>query len=259
MYWIPAILIFVELLVIFHVEKLISYTNLLALYKKYKDDDLASYITKEHKDTSFIYAVIGVLLILELIYFIIGLFFPFWLVSVIFLFYFIVNLLIEKLKTTSTSKIIKLANLKNFSTSDIKFDRILKLNEINDKDIRLHKINIYLYPILKIIAFATIIIMHYNPSSPIRSSDRIGFYTDTTTLINEKKESIGKYAYNVNVRELDKYTNGMSKIQLISVEITYGFDPDKYNWIKTSVINKFSSLKKESEIEWLESKNKKSK
>lgn len=257
MYWIPAILIFVELLIIFHVEKLISYTNLILLNKKYENEDLESYITKEHKDTPFIYIVIGILLILELIYFIIGLFFPFWIVSVVFLCYFIYNVLTERLIPTPTSKIIKLANLKNFSTSDIKFDRLLKLNEINDKDIRLHKINIYLYPILKIIAFSTIIITHYNPSSPIKSSDRVGFYTDTTTLINDKKVSLGNYVYNVNVRELDKYTNGMSKIQLVSVEMISGVDKDQYDWIKKCVESKFSSLKKESEIEWLESKNNK--
>lgn len=259
MYWIPAILIFIELLVIFHIERLISYTNLILLYKKYKNEDLELYITTEHKDTPSIYIVIGILLILELIYFIIGLFFPFWIVSVVFLCYFIYNTLTEKLIPTPTSKIIKLANLKNFSTSDIKFDRLLKLNEINDKDIRLQKINIYLYPILKIIAFATIIIMHYNPSSPIKSSDRIGFYTDTTTLVNDKKVSLGDYVYNVNVRELDKYTNGISKIQLIDIEVISGVNKEQYDWIKECAKSKFSSLKKESEIQWLESKNKKNK
>jgi hypothetical protein len=259
MYWLPAIFIFIEMLFIYHVDKLISYVNSLALYKKYKDKELLSYIEKEHKNSLIIYQTIGILLLLEVVYFIIGLFFTFWIVSIVFLFYFIILLLMDKFQSISNAKMIKLANLKNFTTSDIKFERFLKLNTINQSDMLIHKLKTYSYPLLKIIAFISIIIIHYNPSPINLGNNRIGFYTDTTTLVNDKKESIGKYAYTINVVELDKYTNGMSKIKLINVEITHGFDPDKYDWVKTSVVNKFSSLKKENEIEWLESKNNKTK
>lgn len=86
------------------------------------------------------------------------------------------------------------------------------------------------------------------------STKRIGCYQSTTTLkngINDKKGDI--YTYTIHVKELDRYTNGMSKIQLINLEITSGFRSDQYSWVTSCAKSNFSSLKKTSEIEWLES------
>jgi len=259
MYWLPAIFIFVEILYIYHVSDLISYVNATILYKKYKDENLESYIKNKYKDSIVTYFIIGGLIALEVIYFIIGLFFPFWILSIIFICYFIILILMTKFERVSTAKMIKLANLKNFSTSNIKFDRLLKLNEIKKSDIKIHNLKTYSYPIFKIIFFITIIVTHYNPINPVRSGNRIGFYTDTTMLVNKEGKSLGKYAYTVNVVELDKYTNGMSKIKLLNIEVTYGVDPNNYDWIKECETNKFSSLRKESDVVWLESKNNRTK
>ena len=206
MYWIPAIFILVEMLYLFYIDKMISYVNATALYKKYKDDNLVSYIKNIHNDSMFIYFTIGIFIFLEVIYFIIGLFFPFWFVSIVFLCYYIILILMDKFESPSTSKMIKLANLKNFSTTDIKFDRLLKLNEINQRDVKIHKLKIYSYPILKIIIFAIIIITHYNPTNIIKSGNRIGFYTDSTLLIDKNKKPLCTYNYTINIQmECQKY------------------------------------------------------
>jgi hypothetical protein len=85
---------------------------------------------------------------------------------------------------------------------------------------------------------------------------RNGFYSDTLILLsteqrknNEKGEP---YNYIVYVTELDKYTNGLSKIKLDRIEIISGFDCNEFNWVRESVEKKFASIKKTSEIEWLE-------
>lgn len=86
------------------------------------------------------------------------------------------------------------------------------------------------------------------------STKRIGYYQATTTLKNKQTDTIGDpYVYMIHVKELDRYSNGMSKIELSNIEIISGFKSDQYNWVKTCAKNNFSSLKKTSEIEWLES------
>lgn len=55
------------------------------------------------------------------------------------------------------------------------------------------------------------------------------------------------------VREQDRYANGLSKIELTKIEIISGFDPNQFEWVKTSLTQKFSSLKETKDIEWLES------
>ena len=57
------------------------------------------------------------------------------------------------------------------------------------------------------------------------------------------------------VKELDRYTNGMSKIELTEIELISGFDSSQFDHVKRTMRTKFSSLKKTSEIEWLESED----
>lgn len=86
------------------------------------------------------------------------------------------------------------------------------------------------------------------------STKRIGFYQGTTTLKNESQSTTGDvYTYNVHVKELDRYTNGMSKLELIELEIVSGFSPSQYDWVKTCATSNFSKIKKTCDIEWLES------
>jgi len=254
MYWIPAIFILVEMLYIYYVDKLISYANATALYKKYKDENLASYIKNMHEDSIILYFIIGIFLFLEVIYFIIGLFFPFWLISAIFLGCYIILIIIYKFENVSTSKIIKLANLKNFTTTDIKFDRLLKLNEIKQNDKKIYKLKNYLFSIIKIITFAAIIITHYN-SIEIKSLNPIGYYEETVRLgSTENDTKSSDYKCLVYIKELDKYSNGLSKIQFENVEIVSGFDSSLYDHVKNIIKKRFISTRKTTNIEWLKSK-----
>jgi hypothetical protein len=45
----------------------------------------------------------------------------------------------------------------------------------------------------------------------------------------------------------------MSKIELTDVEVIAGYQVTEYPWIKESQIKRFCSIKKTSDIEWLES------
>lgn len=89
------------------------------------------------------------------------------------------------------------------------------------------------------------------------STKRIGYYTDSVNLISIENKEAGKpgepYHFTVFIKELDRYTNGMSKIILTNIEVTSGFASDKYDWVKQVTREKFSTLKKTSEIKWLES------
>ena len=75
--------------------------------------------------------------------------------------------------------------------------------------------------------------------------------------IEDKAKGLKSDKYNViiYVKEIDRFTNGMSKIQLTSIELVSGFDPSQFEWVKTSMKNKFKSIKKTSDIEWLESED----
>jgi len=88
-------------------------------------------------------------------------------------------------------------------------------------------------------------------------SNRKGFYESTLNLMSpEEKEKGSKgepYTCIIHVKELDRYTNGMSKIELTNVELIAGFDNSQFDHVKNSMRIKFSSLKKTTEIEWLES------
>ena len=86
---------------------------------------------------------------------------------------------------------------------------------------------------------------------------RKGYYEYTLSILSmeERKNGLPGEPYKgiLHVKEIDKYTNGMSKIELIDIEIISGYDSSQYDYVKKSMKTKFSSLKKTSEIEWLES------
>lgn len=86
---------------------------------------------------------------------------------------------------------------------------------------------------------------------------RSGYYEGSTTLLSIEDKEKGKkgelYKVSIFVKELDKYTNGKSKIKYISSEVIDGYDPAKYNWVKSVMKDKFSSIKDSKDIIWLES------
>lgn len=86
---------------------------------------------------------------------------------------------------------------------------------------------------------------------------RFGYYITKTNLLsdNDKKNNLPGESYEsiIYVKELDRYTNGMSKIEIVKIEVTSGFQIDQYSWIKEAQTERFSSIKKTSDIEWLES------
>lgn len=90
-------------------------------------------------------------------------------------------------------------------------------------------------------------------------SNRKGYYENTINImsIEDKKNNLPGEPYKciLHVKELDRYTNGMSKIELIHIELISGFDNSQFDHVKRTMITKFSSIKKTSEIEWLESES----
>ena len=161
-------------------------------------------------------------------------------------------------KRDPIEKIIKKASLNNFQSSDVKFDRLLKLNQLNNNDDITKKR--YEFPIfyflmsLKMFVFISIIVFHYNDISLTAQNNRIGYYNDTITLVSSD-DNITKtrndYVSTVHVKEIEKYSNGLSKIELVSIDVIRGFEPDNYNAVKSSLKLRFSTLKKESDITWL--------
>lgn len=69
---------------------------------------------------------------------------------------------------------------------------------------------------------------------------RFGFYNYSSGSL---------YKAIVYVREIDKYTDGYSKLKIDKVEPTYGDKDSATRWAK----NAFVSLRLTSDIEWLES------
>jgi len=83
---------------------------------------------------------------------------------------------------------------------------------------------------------------------------RIGYYTESVNFTDDKdSKNFDTYECLVHVEELDRYTNGDSKIKLNDVEIVSGFDSGKYRNARNIIIAKFSSIKCTKDIEWLES------
>lgn len=163
MYWIPAIFIFFELIYINYLDSMIRYLNCKILNEKFDDYNLKRYIDNEFSSQEKIFAAIGFILFFQLIYFIVALFYPFWFISTTFIFLSLISTVKNKIKKdVPIEKTIKLARLKNFESENVKFERLLKLNELNQKDIKTYSWIGYIYPIIKIIVFIAIIVLHYN-------------------------------------------------------------------------------------------------
>jgi len=62
-----------------------------------------------------------------------------------------------------------------------------------------------------------------------------------------------KYHYIIYVNEIDRYTNGESKVELNRIEITSGYDSGQYEHIRKVVTKRFCSVIPSDKIEWLES------
>jgi hypothetical protein len=91
----------------------------------------------------------------------------------------------------------------------------------------------------------------------ILNEKKIGYYCGQINLVSKEEKADGKkgetYYYTVHVEEVDRYTNGMSKLKLLNVEVTYGYDHSQYEWIKETTASKFSTIKLTKDVEWLES------
>ena len=86
----------------------------------------------------------------------------------------------------------------------------------------------------------------------------IKFYRVKKEILSEKRLGIYKYSSHkglvfVYVEEIEKYDNDMSKIKFKKIEFV-NVDTYYKNDLKDMVKNKFASLKKTSEIDWLEVK-----
>lgn len=169
MYWIPAFFIFVEIFLILSVDKLSSYGNAKFLFDKYKDENLKKYIQLNYHGIDVMTNIFGFLLLGELIYFIIGFFYPMiWMFSALIIFVFLISTIFSKMKKeVPIEKRIKLAKLKGFETTDIQFSRLLKLNQLKDNEIKTNEWIKYIFPLFRIIIFISIIVLHYNFSFSI--------------------------------------------------------------------------------------------
>lgn len=166
MYWIPAIFIIVQLSYLNFSDKLIRYTYARFLYDKFKDNDLRLYISNEFKDIEKITNFFGIFILLEFIYFIVAFFYPFWLLSTIYIFFIIIVNIFSKLKKKDEDKeiekAINYAKLKNFKSSNIKFERLLKLNELKTNKKSFAHWRMYILIFIKIFTFISIIVLHYH-------------------------------------------------------------------------------------------------
>lgn len=98
-----------------------------------------------------------------------------------------------------------------------------------------------------------IILQEYK--SLTNNSNRTGFYQNTVNLTDKPGGKGLAYDCILYVKELDTYTNGMSKIELTKVELISGFDSTQFEHVKNVMRTKFPSLRKTADIEWLESED----
>ena len=92
----------------------------------------------------------------------------------------------------------------------------------------------------------------------IKSFDinKYGYYIDSVNLVDKHAGGNGDlYKLKVHINEIDRYKNGDSKIELLKIEIIYGFNPSNFDWAKQAIELRFSTIKKTNEIEWLESED----
>lgn len=86
---------------------------------------------------------------------------------------------------------------------------------------------------------------------------RKGWYNFSVLLQDDKDKGDNSkgdiYDVIIYVKEIDRYTSGLSKIQITDIEIVTGFDNKQFEWVKTCIRKKFASIKKTADIQWLES------
>lgn len=98
-------------------------------------------------------------------------------------------------------------------------------------------------------------------SDIINSYIRKGYYEDTINMIREHNldrtdpKNFDTYRVITYVSEIDRYTNGQSKIRLDEIEVVSGFNPKNYEYIKKTTKETFCSIKNTVDIQWLESEN----
>lgn len=81
----------------------------------------------------------------------------------------------------------------------------------------------------------------------------MGYYNDEVSFANSPNSTnLDTYKCVVYVRELDKFTNGMSKIELKKVEVISGYKIGSYQNAKIAISSRFCSIKETKDIEWLE-------
>lgn len=161
MYWIPIVFIVYELFYISTVKSLVKYTSITELVKKYDNRELKDYVEKNYVGYGVVAVVILVFIFLEFIYFMVGLTKPIMDFSLVYIGVIILSSLLNIIikKRDSIEKTIKRANLTNFTTTDIKFQRLLKMNEL--KPTKVYHWREYMFTFIKLAIFLTIVIMHY--------------------------------------------------------------------------------------------------
>lgn len=83
---------------------------------------------------------------------------------------------------------------------------------------------------------------------------REGYYQKTVNFSSKPNSKVvDTYSLIVYVEELDRFTNGESKIRLVNIEVVAGYNDSMYGRAKAVTREDFCSIKKTADIEWLES------
>jgi hypothetical protein len=73
------------------------------------------------------------------------------------------------------------------------------------------------------------------------STKRVGYYQEVINLVSKEDKNEGKtgepYTFIVYIKELDRYINGMSKVELTNLELISGFETDRFSWAAKCLIN----------------------
>jgi len=160
----PVIFILLEIITIYSIDEIIKYSNCQILYKKFKDIKLETYIKEKYGATEKLLLFISLGYLAQFIYFLVGLFYiGLFFISTVYIFCSLINMMYIKFKPkVPIEKTIKKAKLEDFHSDDIKFERLLKINELNSKKIKNYDYSAYIISTIKILAFIAIIVLHYH-------------------------------------------------------------------------------------------------
>jgi len=82
---------------------------------------------------------------------------------------------------------------------------------------------------------------------------RVGFYDMIVKLAETEDDKVSSdYDTIIHVIETERYVNGYSKIKHIKTDVTSGFNPNNYDYVKKLSKQKFNTLVKTTDIIWLE-------